>query len=297
MNTPTIPPLKSRVCLVTGATGTFGRALAFRLHQDGAGLLLTARSQAALTALAENLALKSAGQGRIETIAADLTEKTGFDSVVAAARTAEVSVLFNNAAIQGPIGPLATTDWDDWQAAIQVNLLVPAALCRALIPSLSGKPDGKRSKIINLSGGGATTARPNFSAYAAAKTALVRFTEILAVETASSNIDVNSVAPGTMASTMTQQIADAGADQAGASETAAAEAQLREGAGPSERATALCSWLASSASDGISGRLLAALWDPWPEFDTYRTALAASDIYTLRRIVPSDRGLNWPGGT
>jgi 3-oxoacyl-[acyl-carrier protein] reductase len=55
----------------------------------------------------------------------------------------------------------------------------------------------------------------------------------------------------------------------------------------------LVAYLAGTRSDGITGRLLAALWDPWPHLHERRDALSASDIYTLRRIVPTDRGPDW----
>jgi len=51
--------------------------------------------------------------------------------------------------------------------------------------------------------------------------------------------------------------------------------------------------LLSSASDGISGRLISAVWDRWPELASHREELCQSDVYTLRRIIPQDRGLKW----
>ena len=52
-------------------------------------------------------------------------------------------------------------------------------------------------------------------------------------------------------------------------------------------------FLGSAGSDGITGKLISAIWDPWEELDRYKADLEDSDIYTLRRIVPSDRGLDW----
>jgi 3-oxoacyl-[acyl-carrier protein] reductase len=59
------------------------------------------------------------------------------------------------------------------------------------------------------------------------------------------------------------------------------------------KGAALAVFLASAASDGITGRLLSALWDDWAGLPARREQLAPSDIYTLRRIVPEDRGFNW----
>src|SRR4029453_7422632 len=99
-------------------------------------------------------------------------------------------VLVNNAGIQGPIGPLESVDFTAWRAVFDVNVFAAARLCQLLIPAMKQKGWGK---IVNLSGGGAAGSRPDFSAYAAAKTALVRLTETLADELKGTGIDVNSV--------------------------------------------------------------------------------------------------------
>ena len=85
----------------------------------------------------------------------------------------------------------------------------------------------------------------------------------------------------------------------GAAEYAAARKQKAAALVPSSLASAdpaltraldCVEWLLSPASDGITGRLLSAPWDPWPTLGAHRATLAASDVYTLRRIVPGDRG-------
>jgi 3-oxoacyl-[acyl-carrier protein] reductase len=67
----------------------------------------------------------------------------------------------------------------------------------------------------------------------------------------------------------------------------------RAGGTPLERGAALAVYLASGASDGITGRLLSAVWDPWETLEARRDDLDASDVYTLRRVVPKDRGYTW----
>ena len=100
-------------------------------------------------------------------------------------RLGRVDVLVNNAAITGPIGPLEACDWHEWTHALATDLLAPVALMRAAVPVM--RLQG-RGKIINLSGGGATGPRAHFTAYAAAKSALVRVTETLAEEVADTGI-------------------------------------------------------------------------------------------------------------
>jgi len=69
--------------------------------------------------------------------------------------------------------------------------------------------------------------------------------------------------------------------------------QKASGGTPLTRGAELCSFLASKASDGITGRLISAVWDPWPDLPARLDELRGSDIYTLRRIVPEERGKRW----
>jgi len=151
----------------------------------------------------------------------------------------------------------------------------------------------KYGKIINLSGGGATAPLPFISAYAASKAAVVRLTETLAGECKDYNIDINAVAPGALNTRLLEEVLSAGPAKVGDDFYARALKQKASGGAPLELGAELCVFLASSQSDGISGRLISAQWDPWRRLDDYRAELAAGDIYTLRRIVPDDRGKKW----
>src|SRR5439155_26506391 len=113
----------------------------------------------------------------------------------AVGRFPDLCVLVNNAGVQGPLGPLGEVPWDDWAATVAVNLLGTACMCHQIIPHLRER---KYGKIINLSGGGATAARPRLSAYAASKAAVVRLTETLAEELKECHVDVNAIAPGAL---------------------------------------------------------------------------------------------------
>jgi NAD(P)-dependent dehydrogenase (short-subunit alcohol dehydrogenase family) len=285
-------PLTGKIALVTGASRGLGLEIARHLGQAGAHLALLARDAAALEAACAQVrdACASPAQA-VRHYAADLADEPQIDAAVAACLEdyGGVDILVNNAAIQGPIGPLDQADWAGWRAVFQVNLLAPARICRLVIPAMRARG---RGKIINLSGGGATGPRPDLGAYAAAKCALVRLSETLAEELRESAIDVNCVAPGAMNTRMLEELLAAG-PQGARREYERAQAQAQSGGAPPERAAALVAWLASPESDGISGRLLSALWDPWERLAERRDRLARSDIYTLRRIVPEDRGEQW----
>ena len=182
-----------------------------------------------------------------------------------------LDVLVNNAGMLTPIGKVWDNDWHAWEMTIRVNLLAPVELCRACVPWMSERRQGK---IINISGGGATRPRPHFSAYATAKAGLVRFSETLAHEVRDRQVQVNCVAPGAMNTEMLQAVLRAGPEHVGALEYAEALKQAETGGTLPQRAAELCVFLASAASDGITGTLLSAVWDPWESLAGARTRRA-----------------------
>ena len=208
----------------------------------------------------------------------------------AASKLGGLDILVCNAGIYGPKGPIDELDWASWVEAIQINLLGTVLCCRLFLPLLRKSP---RGKIILLSGGGATKPLPFLSAYAASKAGVVRFGETLAGELAECGIDVNSVAPGALNTRMLQEVLDAGPEKVGPAFYRSAMDQREKGGTPLDSGANLCLYLASDESNGITGKLISATWDPWREFAEHRQDLAKTDIYTLRRIVPGERGLSW----
>ena len=205
-------------------------------------------------------------------------------------RLGGVDVLVNNAGVYGPKGPSDTVDFTSWCRAIEINLFGTFLPARLAIRHMKQKG---RGKIINLSGGGATSPMPRISAYAASKAAVVRLTETLAQELREFSIDVNAVAPGALNTRLLDEILEAGPDAVGNTFFEKALKQRESGGVPLQKAARLCAYLASSESDGITGKLISAQWDPWDNLHKFREQLAQSDVYTLRRIVPEDRGLDW----
>ena len=118
----------------------------------------------------------------------------------------------NNAGVYGPKGPIEDVAWDEWEHAIRVNLLGSVLCCRALVPHFRANGYGK---IIQLSGGGATSPLPRLSAYAASKAAVVRFAETLAEEVRGTGIDVNAIAPGALNTRLLDEVLEAGPERVG----------------------------------------------------------------------------------
>ena len=175
--------------------------------------------------------------------------------------------------------------------ALQINLNGTLHVCREAMRAMKPR---KQGKIITISGGGATNPMPRFASYAATKAAVVRLTETLAEELREFSIDVNAVAPGALKTRLTEQVLAAGPARAGDAFFAKNKKWSDEGAVDPKLGAGLCVWLASAASNGITGKLLSAQWDPWKDgtLEAKREALK-SDIYCLRRIVPEDRGQKW----
>ena len=185
-----------------------------------------------------------------------------------------------------------TLDPKEWSAAVRVNLDGTFNVLRAF-PALLRPEGDARAKILCFSGGGASKPRANFSAYAASKTGVVRLVETLAEEWRQDPIDINSIAPGALSTRMTEEILRHGADAAGEAEIAAARATLKAGRKNFERLGRLVDFLLSPESDGISGKLISAPWDPWEQFGKQHERLRKTDLLTLRRITPEDRGEAW----
>jgi NAD(P)-dependent dehydrogenase (short-subunit alcohol dehydrogenase family) len=283
--------LAGRAAVVTGASLGLGAEIAGQFAAAGASVMLCARNADDLEAQRARLASVYPA-ARIAAYRADVADRHDVDSLFAAAAAAfgKLDILVNNAGVYGPMGAIDAIDWDEWMQAIAINLMGTVYCCRKAVELF--KPN-RYGKIINLSGGGATNPLPGISAYAASKAAVVRFTETLALEVREAGIDVNAVAPGALATRLTDQLLAAGPDRVGAALHERMSKIQAEGGTPLGTGAALCVYLASAESDGITGRLIAAPWDPWPFSDDVKSKLAASDIYTLRRIVPADRGESW----
>jgi 3-oxoacyl-[acyl-carrier protein] reductase len=129
---------------------------------------------------------------------------------------------------------------------------------------------------------------PNFSAYAASKAAIVRLTETLAEEVKGFNIQVNAIAPGAVNTRLTDEILAAGAAAGEQALTVARRVKEKEGVTP-EAAGELAVFLASDDSDGLTGRLISAVWDDWKSMNGRIDQIMASDLYTLRRVPESKR--------
>jgi NAD(P)-dependent dehydrogenase (short-subunit alcohol dehydrogenase family) len=284
--------LEGRAAIITGANQGLGLAIARSYIAAGADILICARDGFRLEQARSELVQLAKPGRKIEIQAADVSKRADVDRLVAEALEIfpHLQILVNNAGIYGPKGPIEDVNWEEWVKAIEINLLGSVLMCRAILPHFRAQRYGK---IVQLSGGGATNPLPRISAYAASKAAVVRFVETLAEEVADDHIDVNAIAPGALNTRLLDEVLAAGQEKVGQDFYNRALKQKKQGGTPLEKGADLAVFLAAAESDGITGRLISAVWDPWQALPEHMENLRRTDIYTLRRIVPKDRGLNW----
>lgn len=277
--------------LITGGSQGLGREIAEHFLAAGANVALCARSQKDLAATGMELARRFPKQ-KVLTKTCDVADETQVNALVAFAvqELGSLQAVVLNAGVYGPMGPTESVPLAEWRRAMDINLFGVLLPSRAVIPHFK---QAGRGKIVVLSGGGATNPLPNISAYAASKAAVVRLMETLAEELKPFHVDINAIAPGALATRLVDEVLAAGPEKVGAAFFAKNKTWKETGATPLALGAELAVYLASAESDGITGKLISAQWDPWSDLQAHRDELAKSDIYCLRRIVPEDRGKPW----
>jgi NAD(P)-dependent dehydrogenase (short-subunit alcohol dehydrogenase family) len=282
--------LKNLNALITGGSQGLGKVIAEHFLREGANVFICARSEKELAATRDELAKKFPAQ-KVLAKACDVADEAQVHNLATLVwrELSSLEVLVLNAGIYGPMGPTESVDLKEWKQALDINLFGVLLPCREFIPHFKQAGAGK---IVVLSGGGATNPLPNISSYAASKAAAVRLMETLAEELKSFHVDVNAIAPGALKTRFVEQVLTAGPERVGAEFFAKNKKWSEEGAVPLELGARLAVYLASAESNGITGKLISAQWDPWEKLQEFKADLAG-DIYTLRRIVPKDRGKKW----
>lgn len=190
-----LTPLAGSTALVTGASRGIGRAIALRLAQLGARLLLVARNQVALRAVNEEFARTLQQSAAAEIFPCDLTSKVEMTELASRIEGTGCNILINAAGI-GRIGaPLHEMSVEDFEAVLATNLRAPFLLIRAVVPGMIRLGGGHIVNISSLAGQGTL---PNGAAYAASKSALNALTYSTAEELRAHNIRVSVVAPGSV---------------------------------------------------------------------------------------------------
>jgi len=283
--------LSGKNILVTGGSLGIGFAIAEACLRSGARVMIVAREKKALDEARDSLA-KVDGAATVAAVTADVSDPASVEDVFETFTSSfgRLDGVVNSAGIYGPIGPITDVDPQEWLKAIHVNLFGSFLVARAACSRMRTSGGGR---IVLLSGGGAATPFPNYTAYATSKVAVVRLTETIAIEMAPFGIEVNAIAPGFVATRLHEQTLAAGASAAGQAFLETTKKQLAGGAVPPSVAANASVLLLSDAAKGITGKFVAAPYDGWKDWPAHVSELQASDIFTLRRILPKERGMDW----
>jgi 3-oxoacyl-[acyl-carrier protein] reductase len=194
--------LSGKTALVTGASGGIGGSIARKLHQSGAKVVLSGTREAALRELADEI-----GQDAY-VVCCSLTDKAAVDNLVASAEAAvgaPLEIVIANAGVTRD-GLLVRMRDDDWESVIKINLESYFRIARAALRGMMRRRWGRLIGITSVVG---VTGNPGQANYAASKAGMIGFSKALAQEVASRNVTVNCVAPGFIASPMTEALSEA----------------------------------------------------------------------------------------
>lgn len=192
--------LTGKTALVTGATGGIGGEIAKALHDAGATVGISGRNEDKLKALASELG------DRVHVLPADLSTAEGADALVKSAVEAmeKVDILVNNAGLTRDNLSMRMKD-EDWQEVIDVNMTATFRLARAV---QRGMMKARHGRIVNIGSVVGTTGNPGQANYCASKAGMIGWSKAMAAEVASRGITVNCIAPGFIATAMTDVLTD-----------------------------------------------------------------------------------------
>ena len=234
--------LSGKTALVTGATGGLGAEIARGLHAQGATVVLSGTREAVLQDLAKELG------GNAHVVVANLSDAASVDGLVAKAEEVAgvgLDILIANAGITRD-GLILRMKDDDWDAVIKVNLEAYFRLARA---ATRGMMKRRHGRIIGITSVVGVTGNPGQTNYAASKAGMIGFSKALAQEVASRGITVNCVAPGFIASPMTDELNDA--------QKATILGRIPAGElGKGSDIAAACVYLASAEANYVTGQTL-----------------------------------------
>lgn len=272
--------LKGKKAIIIGGTRGIGFAITEELIRQGADAIICSRTTSQLKSATDRL--KNKGQ-KVYGITVNAAQYSQCKKLVnfALRKFGKIDILINNAGIYGPIGKLEENNFRHWHETIKINLLGMVYCSQLVIPIMKKQKSGK---IINLCGGGVGSVKPpaRFSAYFTSKMAVAGFTEVVASELDSFNIQVNCISPGGVNTFLTDYLIKQGPGKAGKEMYDTAVKQKLSGGIPPILTAQLVSFLCSEKSNHITGRLLSVKWNPVTSLE--KNTDLSDNLYKLRRI-------------
>src|SRR3990167_1140886 len=202
--------LAGKSVIISGASQGLGFEIAKQFVMQGANVMLCARNEKELFEARDKLLEIIGNRSEVVAVPTDVSDVEQVEKLVnqTLMEFGKLDALVANAGVYGAKGKIDECDWEEWSRTIDINLKGTVIQCKSVLPHLKKHNSGK---FIFFSGGGETKLLPCLSAYAASKAAVVRFAETLAVEVRDYNIDVNTVAPGSLNTRFLDEILAAGA--------------------------------------------------------------------------------------
>ena len=194
--------LKNRNAIITGASRGIGKNIAKILASEGAYVNLLSRTKKQLIDVKVDIVKKG---GLASVYSVDVTDERGIVNTVKTiiANVGPVDILINNAGIDGPLGPVWEIDSNEWWDCLNVNLRGAFLCIQAVLPHMISK---KKGRIINMASITGERPIPFNSAYGLSKMALIRLSEIIALESREFGIKVFSIHPGRIDTSMTRAV-------------------------------------------------------------------------------------------
>jgi len=236
--------LSGKVALITGASRGIGRAIALRLAQAGANVVVSSRKLENVQPVADEIV---AAGGKALAVQAHVGSPD--DVAMLVGRTVEtfgrLDVAVNNAATNPHFGPLLTADEGQWDKILDTNAKGAFRVCKAVVPHMEAQGSGKIVNMVSVAG---LRPSPGMGVYGISKAAIIMLTQVLAVELGHANVQVNAIAPGVIKTRFSQMLWQT---------PQIAEPLLRSMPlgrfGEPEDVAGLALFLASSASDYVTG--------------------------------------------
>lgn len=249
--------LKEKVTVITGGGRGIGRAMARKFAQEGAAVVVAARTRTEIEAVAREI--RDAG-GRAASITTDVAEEKQCEALFheATSQFGKVDILVNNAGEYGPVKPVEEITPAEWDRVIAVHLRGAYLLTRLVLPGMYARGSGV---ILNISSLSAKSAFGWGSPYAAAKAGMLGLTRVVAAEAARKGVRVNAICPGPVTETkMSKDLGQTLAERLGVSK----EEQLKgflntilQGRGQTaDEIAAAALFLCSDAASAITGQAL-----------------------------------------
>lgn len=284
--------LKNKTIIITGANRGIGFELSKHFLKCGSNLILLSRSKKQNQLSKKKLLSLSHNKNNLFFQNLDISNFREVDKFFKRIllKYKKIDILINNAGIYGPKGPIDKISWKQLKKTIDVNLLGSIYFIKKILPHFK---KNKYGRIIQLSGGGATSAFPNFSPYSISKTAIVRFVENVSKEIDKFNISINAIAPGPVNTRMLDEVIKAGPKKVGNKFYLKSLKQKKEGGTNIKKIVELIEFLINLNDAKINGKLISAVWDNWKNYEKNKKIIMNSDVGNLRRISGKDRKLSF----